>query len=84
MVYTTAGVDFVFKGTPFRPNPADRAHAAQFVTKIPGLVQQGLLTPNPVKLLPGGLDRIQDGLQLMEEGQVSGEKLVYCLCSWGK
>ena len=49
----------------------------QFLKKLPELIKAGQLKPNPVKVLPGGLDGIKDGLQLMEKGEVSGEKIVY-------
>ena len=52
---------------------------AQFLTKVPALVSAGAIKPNPVKLWPGGLDAINDGLQYMREGKVSAEKIVYRL-----
>ncbi len=50
---------------------------AQFLKKVPGFVSAGLLKPNPVKLLEGGLDGVNTGLDYMREEKHSGEKLVY-------
>lgn len=50
---------------------------AHFLKKTPALVQSGLVKPNPTKLFPGGLEGINAGLQFMEEGKHSGEKIVY-------
>ncbi|KAH8917480.1 GroES-like protein [Atractiella rhizophila] len=33
--------------------------------------------PNRVKVIPGGLEGVDEGLTLLEKGKVSGEKLVY-------
>ena len=50
---------------------------ASFLTKLPELVKSGAVKPNPIKLWPGGLDSVNDGLQFMREGKVSAEKIVY-------
>lgn len=52
---------------------------AHFLQKVPELVKSGAVRPNPTKLIEGGLDGINEGFQLMIEGKVSGEKLVYRL-----
>ncbi|EJT98636.1 GroES-like protein [Dacryopinax primogenitus] len=44
---------------------------------LTALLEKGLLVPNPVKVIPGGLLGINEGLQLGREHKVSGEKLVY-------
>lgn len=54
---------------------------ANFLKKVPDLVSAGAVKPNPVKLWEGGLEAINDGLQYMREGKVSGEKLVYRVAS---
>ncbi|KAH8915744.1 GroES-like protein [Atractiella rhizophila] len=35
------------------------------------------IKPNRVRLVPGGLGGVDEGLKLLQEGKVSGEKLVY-------
>ena len=57
-------------------SPEDHAHMAQFLRKMPSFVSIGLLKPNPIKLLDGGLESVKDGLNYMREGKNSGEKLV--------
>ncbi|EJD44938.1 GroES-like protein [Auricularia subglabra TFB-10046 SS5] len=42
-----------------------------------GLLQSGKLIPNTVKIIPGGLNGVKDGLLLAKAGKVSGQKLVY-------
>ncbi|KZT55735.1 GroES-like protein [Calocera cornea HHB12733] len=44
---------------------------------LSALLETHTLIPNPVKLIPGGLLGINEGLQLGREHKVSGEKLVY-------
>ncbi|EJT98637.1 GroES-like protein [Dacryopinax primogenitus] len=41
------------------------------------LLQNGSLVPNPIKIMPGGLLGVNEGLQLGREHRISGEKLVY-------
>ena len=79
MVYTAAGLEFTFGGFTVPPIPEDRAHAVNFLKKVTGLVEAGKLKPNHVQLLPGGLDRIHEGLGLLKEDKISGKKLVYRL-----
>ena len=52
---------------------------AAFLAKVPALVAARAVLPNPVKLWPGGLDGVRDGLQYMREGRNSAEKIVYRL-----
>jgi len=41
------------------------------------LLQAGKLKPNPIKVMPNGLKSVEEGWQLMREGKVSGQKLIY-------
>jgi len=52
---------------------------AKFLSKLGGLVKEGSVKPNKVKLWEGGLESCKDGFQYMREGKVSGEKIVYRL-----
>ncbi|KAI0796357.1 GroES-like protein [Irpex lacteus] len=76
LIYTALGREFT-AGKLFPASAEDREHMAQFLKKVPGFVSAGLLKPNPVKLLEGGLDGVNSGLHYMREGKHSGEKLVY-------
>ncbi|KDR68604.1 hypothetical protein GALMADRAFT_256890 [Galerina marginata CBS 339.88] len=44
--------------------------------KMYGWLEKGIIKPNNVKVLPGGLRGIPDGLVSLEKGEVSGLKLV--------
>ncbi|TDL20446.1 GroES-like protein [Rickenella mellea] len=41
------------------------------------LLNRKLLKPNPVKVVDGGLNGVNDGFDLGRKGKISGEKLVY-------
>lgn len=72
-IYTALGLEL-----PTSPIiPEDRAHMAAFLKKVPALVREGKIRPNPVHLWEGGLEAISDGLQYMRDGKVSAEKIVY-------
>ncbi|EED81534.1 predicted protein [Postia placenta Mad-698-R] len=76
LIYTALGREFAL-ATLFPVSAADYAHMTAFLRTVPALVQTGALRPNPVRLWPGGLAAVPDGLQFMREGRVSGEKIVY-------
>lgn len=40
-------------------------------------LESGKLIPNRVKVMPGGLNSVPEGLRLAQAGKISGEKLVY-------
>lgn len=40
-------------------------------------LEEGWLTPHPHQIIPGGLDGIEKGLNLLKNGQVSATKLVF-------
>ena len=50
---------------------------ANFLKKVPEIIATGAVKPNRVKLWEGGLSAIPEGFKYMEEGKVSGEKIVY-------
>ncbi|KAJ7617231.1 chaperonin 10-like protein [Roridomyces roridus] len=45
---------------------------------LPKQVEQGIVVPNRVEVLPDGLAGIVGGLEIMERGEASGVKLVVC------
>ncbi|KAJ5585790.1 Polyketide synthase enoylreductase [Penicillium hetheringtonii] len=75
--YTAVGVAFRKFGREFPPMPEDAAHIAAFITLIEPLLAQGKIKTHPIKVGKGGLYGVLEGLKLLEEGKVSGEKLVY-------
>ena len=78
-VVTALGKDVVTIGQSFPASSEDQAQIAAFFKKMPILVEQGKLVQNPMKLWPGGLAAIPEGLKYMEEGKQSAEKIVFSL-----
>ena len=68
-------------GQTFPASARDRAEMAQWLKKQTDFVRRGLLKPNPVKLMEGGLEAIPAGFKYMMDGKVSAEKLVYRISS---
>lgn len=44
------------------------------------LINDNDVRPHPVKVMPGGLEGVPDGVNLLQRGLVRGEKLVYEVC----
>ncbi|KAJ6576890.1 chaperonin 10-like protein [Mycena vulgaris] len=61
-------------GTPHPPGP--REFGRLLWASLPGLVADGLIVPNRLEDLPGGLGGIVGGLERLQKGTVSGTKLV--------
>lgn len=77
MGYTVMGEPFSMGTTSFPSKPQDKEFAERFVLIAEKLLGEKKVQVHPIKVLPGGLDGVVSGLQLMKEGKVSGEKLVY-------
>ena len=77
LIYTSLGRAFTHRGMDFPSAPEDRRYMAEFLRKVPMMVSEGRVKPNPIKFWDGGLDSIPQGLQYMREGKASGEKIVY-------
>lgn len=78
-MHTGLGLAIDMPGAQFPASLGDTAEMAAFAATVPRLVEQGRLKPNPIKGLVGGLAAIPEGLKLLEEGRVSGEKIVVVL-----
>lgn len=80
VLYTAFGVPFTFDGTTYPAPPEDRKQISDWLVG-PGeqLVRDGRIKPNPVNVLPGGLEGIPEGFQYMKAGKNSAEKLVFRL-----
>ena len=63
-------------GTVFPASKEDYDHICQFSQKLPQLLESGLLKPMKVNLWEGGLGRVGEALQYLEDGKVRAEKLV--------
>ncbi|KAG9317693.1 chaperonin 10-like protein [Chiua virens] len=56
--------------------PENRALGIKFAAALTGWLAEGAIKPNPVEVLPGGLNGIVEGLKRLEAGSVSAKKLV--------
>ncbi|KAI9000502.1 GroES-like protein [Trametes punicea] len=56
--------------------PQNRECGVEVFKHLTGWLEQGLLKPNPVELLPNGLAGIPEGLARMKARQISGKKVV--------
>ncbi|KAI0822576.1 GroES-like protein [Trametes gibbosa] len=56
--------------------PHNRETGVALFKQLTGWLEKGQLKPNPVEILPNGLEGINEGLARMRENKVSGKKLV--------
>lgn len=75
--YTSVGEDFKFGDIPFPAKPEDKAYTEMFVPIAEDLLAQGKVKVHRPKVGKDGLKGVLEGLQLLKEDKVSGEKLVY-------
>ncbi|KAI0760993.1 GroES-like protein [Trametes elegans] len=66
-------VGFVFADT---RQPHTRDTSAALYQQITGWLEQGVLKPNPIEVLPNGLAGINNGLARLKNNKVSGHKLI--------
>ncbi|KHN94908.1 Alcohol dehydrogenase superfamily, zinc-type [Metarhizium album ARSEF 1941] len=74
--YTQFGEPFVFGSNQVPAKPEDYSFAVQFWEEARGLLAAGKIKVHPPRV-GNGLDGVLEGLQMMRENRVSGEKLVY-------
>ncbi|KAF9895251.1 hypothetical protein FE257_000153 [Aspergillus nanangensis] len=77
LAYTTVGEAFTFGDMKFPAFPEHKEFAAKFWEVARGLLAAGDIKVHTPKVLPGGLKGVLEGLELMRQDKVSGEKLVY-------
>jgi NADPH:quinone reductase-like Zn-dependent oxidoreductase len=75
--YTSVGEAFKFGDIPFPAKPEDKAYTEMFVPIAEDLLAQGKVKVHRPKVGKDGLQGVLEGLQLLKEDKVSGEKLVY-------
>ncbi|KAJ5710506.1 oxidoreductase [Penicillium malachiteum] len=76
MAYEMVGEPYQMSGKYFDGSPESLAYAASWIDRIESLLD-GQIRPHPYQILPGGLEEIPTGLQLLREGKVRARKLVY-------
>ncbi|OKL64423.1 Protein TOXD [Talaromyces atroroseus] len=77
LAYTAMGEGFKFGDTTIPAKPEDKAHAEMFWAIAEQLLAAGKIKVHTPKVNPGGLKGVLEGMKLMKEDKVSGEKLVY-------
>ncbi|KAJ5593998.1 Protein TOXD [Penicillium hispanicum] len=75
--YTAVGEEFMFGDHKVEARPEDKEFAAKFWGIAEPLLAAGKVKVHTPKVNPGGLNGVLEGLKLLREDKVSGEKLVY-------
>ncbi|KAJ5115185.1 Polyketide synthase enoylreductase [Penicillium alfredii] len=76
--YTVLGEEFEFgAGSKIPAKPEDQEHAEMFGSIAVPLLAQGKIKVHPPKVGKDGLKGVLEGLDLLKQDKVSGEKLVY-------
>ncbi|EJT98739.1 NADP-binding protein [Dacryopinax primogenitus] len=57
--------------------PGNESQITALIPLWDAVMSQGKIKPNPIKLMPDGLNSIEEGFDLMRQRKVSGQKLVY-------
>lgn len=80
LVYSVSGKEVNFGPSWVIPAmPEDRTAIEQWLNYVPSLIESGGLRSNPLWSQSGGLKAIPEGLALLREGKVSGQKVTYKL-----
>ena len=71
--------------TNYQARPQDKEFAEKFYKLLSDvLLPKGLVKPNKVTKIPGGLDGVEEGFKRMMENKVAAEKLVYTVAETTK
>ncbi|KAL0953200.1 hypothetical protein HGRIS_004455 [Hohenbuehelia grisea] len=77
---TQAEVDFLAPGKEatavFAATHVFKDAGRELFAKLPEFLEKGIIKPNRIEKLPGGLSGIVEGLARLETGQISGKKLI--------
>ncbi|KAH8832173.1 chaperonin 10-like protein [Flagelloscypha sp. PMI_526] len=83
LVYELLGFPFKFAGKDFPLRPVDVSRSLDFVhNEYPKLFEGGenrKIKIQKIRILPGGLESVVEGLKIMKEGKYGREKLVYII-----
>ncbi|KAE8371532.1 chaperonin 10-like protein [Aspergillus bertholletiae] len=75
--YTVIGEAFQIHNLKFPAIPEDREFGEMFWKLSEPLIAEGKIKVHPPKVCADGLEGVLHGMQLLKEGRVSGQKLVY-------
>jgi threonine dehydrogenase-like Zn-dependent dehydrogenase len=85
IVTTIFGREIHLMGQDYKAKPQDKVFAEKFYKILSDtLLPNGLLKPNKVTKMSGGLNAVEDGFKRMMEKKVTAEKLVYTLAETTK
>jgi NADPH:quinone reductase-like Zn-dependent oxidoreductase len=79
MAYTAMGETYVKAGRTTEAKPQDLEYATMFWKLTEGLLEKGLIKTHPADERSGGLEKVNEGLKDLKEGNVRGKKVVYVL-----
>lgn len=79
LMYSSFGEVYAQAGKPVAAKPQDFEFMKKFIAMSQKLIDEGKVKPHTIDSRSGGLDSIQNGLEDMKNGKVSGKKLVYKL-----
>jgi NADPH:quinone reductase-like Zn-dependent oxidoreductase len=77
LAYSVTGEHFEFDTMKFPAKPEDKEFAEKFWVIAEELLRAGKVKVHNLKVNPGGLRGVMEGMKLMKEDKISGEKLVY-------
>ncbi|GMF72736.1 unnamed protein product [Aspergillus oryzae] len=77
IMMTFRGEPFDLYGKHFPPSAEDFEFAKMFTQLTETLLAENKLRPHPIRVCEGGLQGVLDGVGLVQQGNVSGVKLVY-------
>ncbi|KAK6196587.1 putative PKS/NRPS-like protein biosynthetic cluster [Pestalotiopsis sp. IQ-011] len=75
--YTVVGEKFDFGDNTIPAKPEDKEFAEKFWPVASQLLSEGKVKVHNVQVNPGGLNGVLEGLKLMSQDKISGQKLVY-------
>jgi NADPH:quinone reductase-like Zn-dependent oxidoreductase len=77
-IHQPENVERVFASYSLALNQPEHADLAQWLYKeyLPRGLESGLIIPTRPEIIPGGLEKVQHALDLMNQGRVSGRKLI--------
>ncbi|CAF1368521.1 unnamed protein product [Adineta steineri] len=85
LMYTIFGRKMNVFGQDFEAQPQDKAFAEKLYQLLSDvLLPQGLVKPNKVTKMPGGLNGVEEGFKKMMDNKVAAEKIVYTMAETTK
>lgn len=77
LAYSISGERYIFESQYYGAEPEFFEFGKQYLDLVERLWAKRLWKTHPISIQEGGLNGVRDGMRDMEEGKVSGSKLVY-------